>query len=101
MAHGLTALSEGRGGAIPSLGEIRNCHINVGTGKELTIKALSELVVKTVGFTGEVVWDKTKPNGTPRKLIDVTKLHDLGWRHKVEIEDGVEKLYRWYQDSLR
>jgi len=93
--------SEGRGGAIPSLGEIRNCHINVGTGKELTIKALSELVVKTVGFTGEVVWDKTKPNGTPRKLIDVTKLHDLGWHHKVEIGEGVEKLYRWYQDSLR
>lgn len=93
--------SEGRGGAIPSLGEIRNCHINVGTGKELTIKALSELVVRTVGFTGEVVWDTTKPNGTPRKLIDVTKLHNLGWRHKVEIEDGVEKLYRWYQDSLR
>ncbi len=93
--------SEGRGGAIPSLGEIRNCHINVGTGKELTIKALAELVIKTVGFEGELAWDKTKPNGTPRKLIDVTKLHNLGWHHKVEIEDGVEKLYKWYQDSLK
>ncbi len=93
--------SEGRGGAIPELGEIRNCHINVGTGKELTIKALSELVVKTVGFEGEVVWDATKPDGTPRKLISVDKLHQLGWTHKIEIENGVEKLYKWYQDSLR
>ena len=93
--------SEGRGGAIPSLGEIRNCHINVGTGKELTIKALSELVVKAVGFEGEVVWDSTKPDGTPRKLIDVSKLHSLGWTHKVEIEDGVRMLFDWYQDSLK
>ncbi len=92
--------SEGRGGAIPSLGEIRNCHINVGTGKELTIKALSELVVKAVHFTGDVVFDATKPDGTPRKLIDVTKLHSLGWHHSVEIEDGVSRLFDWYQDSL-
>ena len=93
--------SEGRGGAIPSLGEIRNCHINVGTGKELSIKALSELVVKAVGFEGEVVWDSTKPDGTPRKLIDVSKLHSLGWTHKVEIEDGVRMLFDWYQESLK
>ena len=88
--------SDGRGGAIPSLGEIRNCHINVGTGKELTIKELSKLIVKTVGFEGEVVFDSAKPDGTPRKLIDVTKLHSLGWIHKVEIEEGVEKLFKWY-----
>jgi GDP-L-fucose synthase len=93
--------SEGRGGAIPSLGEIRNCHINVGTGKELTIKELSALVVKTVGFEGEVAWDDSKPNGTPRKLIDVSKLHSLGWKHKVEIDEGVRKLYEWYQASLK
>ena len=93
--------SEGRGGAIPSLGEIRNCHINVGTGKELTIKSLAEMVVKTVGFEGEVCWDSTKPNGTPRKLIDVSKFHSLGWQHKVEIEDGVERLYEWYRNSLK
>ena len=93
--------SEGRGGAIPSLGEIRNCHINVGTGKELTIKSLAEMVVKTVGFEGEVCWDSTKPNGTPRKLIDVSKLHSLGWQHKMEIEDGVERLYEWYRNSLK
>lgn len=92
--------SEGRGGAIPALGEIRNCHINVGTGKELTIRELSELVVKTVGFEGTVEFDASKPDGTPRKLIDVAKLHSLGWTHKVEIEDGVQKLFEWYQESL-
>ena len=91
--------SEGRGGAIPSLGEIRNCHINVGTGKELTIKALANLVKDTVGFEGEIVWDSTKPNGTPRKLINVSKLHSLGWTHKIEIEQGVEMLYKWYREN--
>ena len=93
--------SAGRGGAIPQLGEIRNCHINVGTGKELTISQLSQLVVKTVGFEGEVVFDADKPDGTMRKLIDVSKLHSLGWTHHVEIEDGVGRLFQWYQDSLR
>ena len=92
--------STGRGGAIPSLGEIRNCHINVGTGKELTIRELSELVVKVVGFEGEVFFDSNKPDGTMRKLIDVSKLHSLGWTHKVEIVDGVQKLFDWYQESL-
>ena len=92
--------STGRGGAIPSLGEIRNCHINVGTGKELTIRQLSELVVKAVGFTGEVEFDITKPDGTMRKLIDVSKLHSLGWTHKVEIEDGVARLFQWYKQSI-
>ena len=92
--------STGRGGAIPSLGEIRNCHINVGTGKELTIRKLSELVVKVVGFEGEVFFDSNKPDGTMRKLIDVSKLHSLGWTHKVEIVDGVQKLFDWYQESL-
>ena len=92
--------STGRGGYIPSLGEIRNCHINVGTGKELTIRELSELVVKAVGFGGEVEFDASKPDGTLRKLIDVSKLHSLGWTHKVEIEDGVHKLFQWYRESL-
>ena len=91
----------GRGGAIPSLGEIRNCHINVGTGKELTIRQLSELVVKTVGFEGEVEFDASKPDGTMRKMIDVSKLHSLGWHHKIEIEEGVQKLFDWYKESLK
>lgn len=92
--------SEGRGGAIPALGEIRNCHINVGSGKELTIKDLATKVVKTVDFTGTIVWDATKPNGTPRKLIDVEKLHRLGWHHKVDIDEGISRLYQWYKYSL-
>ncbi len=92
--------STGRGGAIPSLGEIRNCHINVGTGKELTIRELSEQVVKAVGFEGDVLFDTTKPDGTMRKLIDVSKLHSLGWTHKVEIEEGVQRLFEWYKETL-
>ena len=93
--------SAGRGGAIPSLGEIRNCHINVGTGKELTIRELSELVVKAVGFEGTVEFDASKPDGTIRKLIDVSKLHSLGWTHRIEIEEGVQKLFDWYRSSLQ
>ena len=92
--------SAGRGGAIPSLGEIRNCHINVGTGKELTIRELSELVAKATGFTGTIEFDADKPDGTPRKLIDVSKLHRLGWTHKVEIDEGVKLLFEWYKKSL-
>ena len=92
--------SAGRGGALPQLGEIRNCHINVGTGKELTIRQLSQLVVRAVGFEGEVLFDDTKPDGTMRKLTDVSKLHSLGWTHRVEIEDGVARLFAWYRQSL-
>ena len=92
--------STGRGGAIPSLGEIRNCHINVGTGKELTIRALSELIVEAIGFQGTVKFDANKPDGTMRKLIDVSKLHSLGWTHKVEIDDGIQKLFEWYKESI-
>ena len=93
--------SAGRGGAIPALGEIRNCHINIGTGKELTIRRLSELVAQAVGFEGEIWFDASKPDGTMRKLINVDKLHSLGWTHKVEIEDGVQKLFQWYKESLK
>lgn len=93
--------SEGRGGAIPLLGEIRNCHINVGTGKELTIRELSEFIMKAVGFEGVVEFDASKPDGTMRKLINVEKLHLLGWTHKVEVEVGVKKLFEWYQESIR
>lgn len=93
--------TKSRGGAIPTLGEIRNCHINVGTGKELTIKELAYLVVKTVGFSGEIVFDTSKPDGTPRKLISVEKLHSLGWQHKVEIEEGVARLFEWYKETMK
>ena len=92
--------SEGRGGALPHLGEIRNCHINIGTGKEITIKQLSELVANAVNFKGEIVFDSNKPNGTPRKLVDVSKLHSLGWKHQIEINEGVNRLFQWYRSTL-
>ena len=92
--------SEGRGGAIPSLGEIRNCHINVGTGKEISIRELAELVARTVGFDGTIEFDASKPDGTPRKLTDVTKLHSLGWHHQVDIEEGVQRLFDWYRSTI-
>lgn len=81
----------------PTDKEIRNCHINVGTGKELSIRELAEKVVAEVGFKGELKWDSSKPDGTPRKLTDVTKLHNLGWHHKIEIDEGVHRLYEWYK----
>lgn len=80
--------------------EIRNAHINIGTGKELTIKELATLIAKAVGYGGKIVFDSTKPDGTPRKLTDPTKLHRLGWHHKIDIEEGVRKLYEWYRENI-
>lgn len=76
--------------------EVRNCHINIGTGKEITIKELSHLIRQTIGYTGEIRFDSSKPDGTMRKLTDPSKLHSLGWKHKVEIEEGVKRLFDWY-----
>jgi len=76
--------------------EIRNTHINIGTGKDISIKELAELICKTVGFTGNIVFNASKPDGTMRKLTDVTKLHQLGWHHHIEIDEGLKKLYHWY-----
>jgi GDP-L-fucose synthase len=78
------------------LTEIRNCHINVGTGKEISIKEVAELILETIGFKGELRWDSSKPDGTLRKLTDVSKLHSLGWHHQIEIDEGVRRLYEWY-----
>lgn len=80
--------------------EIRNCHINIGSGKEITIAQLADLCKTTVGYKGEIRWDASKPDGTMRKLTDVSKLHGLGWRHKMEIEDGVKALFDWYIENL-
>ena len=80
--------------------EIRNCHINVGTGKEVTIREAAEKIIKEIGFKGELRWDSSKPDGTPRKLTDVTKLHNLGWHHKVEIDEGIHRLYEWYKQGI-
>ena len=76
--------------------DVRNCHINIGSGKEITIFELAQLVKQAVGYQGDIKWDASKPDGTLRKLTDVTKLHSLGWRHSMEIEDGVPALYNWY-----
>lgn len=67
--------------------------VNVGTGKELTIKQLTELVAEVIGYTGEIKWDTTKPDGTPRKLLDVSKLNNLGWKYKVELKEGINLAY--------
>lgn len=74
--------------------------VNCGTGKELTIKALTELVKKVVGFEGEIKWDTSKPNGTPRKLLDVTKLNNLGWHYKTELEDGIRLAYDDFRNNI-
>ena len=76
--------------------DIRNCHINIGTGKEITIRQLAERIVETVGYQGKLTFDSSKPDGTMRKLTDVSKLHSLGWQHKIDIEEGVHRMYQWY-----
>lgn len=80
----------------PQNREVRNCHINIGTGREVSIRNLSQLIVDYVGYEGNIVFDASKPDGTMRKLTDVTKLHNLGWHHKIEIEEGVKRMYDWY-----
>lgn len=80
--------------------EIRNCHINVGTGKEVSIREAAEKIMKEIGFKGELRWDASKPDGTLRKLTDVSKLHSLGWHHKVEIDEGIHRLYEWYLKGI-
>ena len=84
----------------PDSKEIRNCHINVGTGKELSIKEVAEKIIAEIGFKGELRWDASKPDGTLRKLTDVTKLHNLGWHHKIEIDEGIHRLYEWYLKGI-
>lgn len=76
-------------------------HVNIGTGKEVTIKELAETVQKTVGYEGEIVWNTEMPDGTPRKLTNVDKLHELGWTHKVDLEEGVKLAYDWFKDHVQ
>lgn len=68
--------------------------VNVGTGEDVTIKELAQLVKQTIGFEGEIIWDTNRPDGTPRKLMDVSKLHGLGWKHKIELKDGIQLAYQ-------
>jgi len=76
--------------------ESRNSHINIGTGREITIRDLAELIKVKVGFKGELLFDASKPDGSMRKLTDPSKLHSLGWHHQIEINEGIQKLYNWY-----
>lgn len=75
-------------------------HVNIGTGKEITIKELAETVKEAVGYEGEIIWNEDMPDGTPRKLTNVDKLHDLGWTHKVELEEGVKLAYQWFKENV-
>ena len=76
--------------------EIRNTHINIGTGKEISIKDLAFLIKEKIGYKGELVFNTSKPDGTLRKLTDVSKLHSLGWHHSIEIQEGIERMFKWY-----
>nr|WP_315170143.1 GDP-L-fucose synthase [uncultured Flavobacterium sp.] len=73
---------------------------NVGTGEDLTIKHLAETIQKITGHKGDIIWDATKPDGTPRKLMDISKMHQLGWKHQVELEEGIKKTYDWFLENL-
>ncbi len=80
--------------------EIRNTHINIGTGVDISIKELAQTIQKIVGFKGELYFDSSKPDGTMVKLTDPSKLHALGWRHKVELEEGICRVYEWYLENI-
>jgi GDP-L-fucose synthase len=95
FAHSLNSCSPSKS-APSAFPEIRNTHINIGTGKEISIKELAYLIKSKIGFNGEIVFNTSKPDGTMRKLTDPSKIHSLGWHHKIEIEEGVEQLYKWY-----
>lgn len=77
----------------------RLSHINIGTGKDLSIKELAETIQSVVAFEGDISWDSTKPDGTPRKLLDVSRAEKLGWKHSVDLREGLEKTYAWYLEN--
>ena len=73
---------------------------NVGTGKDVSIKELSEIIQKIIGHKGDIIWDSEKPDGTPRKLMDVAKMNAMGWKYSIELEEGVKKTYSWFMDNI-
>jgi GDP-L-fucose synthase len=79
--------------------EIRNTHINIGTGVDISIKELAETIKKIIGFNGDLIFNTEKPDGTMQKLTDVTKLNALGWKHKLSLEEGIRKIYHWYANK--
>ena len=78
--------------------EIRNTHINIGTGSDITIKDLSSLIARIIDYKGSISFDSSKPDGTMKKLTDPSKLNGLGWKHQVEIKEGVERVFEWYKN---
>ena len=82
----------------PAEGEVRNCHINIGTGTDVSIAELASRIKEVVGYQGEIRFDRSKPDGTMKKLTDPSKLHRLGWHHKVELDEGLQRMFRWYQE---
>ena len=87
--------------AVVHLGNSYNSsdHINIGTGEDLTIKELAEMVAELAGFSGEIAWDSSKPDGTPRKVLDVSKAKSLGWAPKISLRDGIASTIAWYKDA--
>jgi GDP-L-fucose synthase len=73
--------------------------VNVGCGEDISIRELAELISEIVGFKGELAWDGTKPDGTPRKLLDVSKIHRLGWRHRIGLREGIARTYEWFVEN--
>ena len=73
---------------------------NIGTGKDITIKELAEIIQKVTGHQGEIIWDSSKPDGTPRKLMDVSKMKNMGWTYSTELEDGIKKTYDWFLENI-
>jgi GDP-L-fucose synthase len=74
---------------------------NIGSGKDITIKELAETIQGVVGYKGNILWDKSKPDGTPRKLMDVSKMRDLGWSSSTELTEGIEKTYQWFLENIK
>jgi GDP-L-fucose synthase len=74
--------------------------INIGTGEDVTIAEFADLIAKVVGYGGKIIYDSSKPDGTPRKLLDVNKAHSYGWKHLIQLEDGLRQTYAWFVDAL-
>ena len=79
--------------------EVRNTHINIGTGEEISIEDLAKLIAEVIGYTGDFYFDSSKPDGTMRKLTDVSKLHSLGFNHAVSLQEGIRRVYQWYLEN--
>ena len=80
--------------------KLQECLYNVGSGKDITIKELADTIQSVTGFQGSIVWDDSKPDGTPKKLMDVSKMKEIGWEFSTELEDGIEKTYKWFLDNI-